>query len=63
MYSTRFFRIAERVLLDKTLGGRPTLGPYESFPDVLIRGGRRKDVAAKSRPSLTYKLRSTDAGT
>ena len=37
----------------RTLSGRPSLGPYESFPDVLIRRGRRKDVAETSRPNLT----------
>ena len=31
--------------------GRPTLGLYESFPDVLIRRGRRKDVDKTCRPS------------
>ena len=30
---------------DVTSRGRPALGPYESFPDVLIRRGRGKDVA------------------
>ena len=48
--------------LGKTLSGRPTLGPYESFPDVLIRRGRREDVASTSRPSRTYELRSQGAG-
>ena len=37
----------------RTLSGRPTVGPYESFQDVLIRRGRRKDVAATSRPNRT----------
>ena len=27
----------------RTLSGRPILVPYESFPDVLVRRGRRKD--------------------
>ena len=47
----------------RTLSGRPTLGPHECFLDVHIRRGRRKDVALTSRPNLTYKLRSKDAGT
>ena len=45
------------------MSGRPTLGPYESYPDVFIRRGRREDDASTSRPKLTCELRSTDAGT
>ena len=44
----------------RTLRERPTLGLNESFSDVLIRCGRRKDVASTNR---TYELRSTDART
>ena len=40
-----------------------TLGPYESFPNDLIRRVRRKDIASTSRPSRTYEIRSTGAGT
>ena len=47
----------------RTLSGRPILGPYESFPDVHICRGRRKDVASMSRPSRTRELRFTDTGT
>ena len=40
----------------RTLSGRSTLGPYESFPDVLIRRGRRKDinVASESDVPITF---------
>ena len=37
------------------MSGRPTAVPYESFPDVIIRRGRRKDVALTSRPSQSYR--------
>ena len=47
----------------RTLSGRPTLGLYESFQEVLIRRGRRQYVASTLRANETYELRSTDAGT
>ena len=47
----------------RMLRGHPTLGAYESFPDVLIRRGRRKDVAPTSCRAWTIELRSPDAGT
>ena len=47
----------------RTSRGRSNLGPYVSFPDVLIRRGRRKVVASTSRQNRTYEWRSTDAGT
>ena len=31
-----------------------SFGPLRKFPDVLIRRGRRKDVASTSRPNRTY---------
>ena len=39
---------------------RPSMGPYESFPDVLIRRKRTKEVALTSHSIRTYKVRSTD---
>ena len=38
----------------RTSRGRLKLGPYVSFTNVLIRRGRRKDVASTSRPNRTY---------
>ena len=38
----------------RTLSGRSTLGSHESLQGVLIRRGRRKDVAQTSRPNRTY---------
>ena len=42
----------------RTLSGRPILGPYLSFADVLIRRGRRKrryiDVASESDVRITF---------
>ena len=47
-----------------TLSGCPTLGPFESFPCVLIRRRRRKNVAPTSRSSRTYEyVFFSDAGT
>ena len=60
LYRATSFHSARR---PRTLSGRPTLGLYESFPDVFIRRGRRKDVASTLRPNRTYDLRSTDART
>ena len=37
----------------RTSRRRPNLGQYVSFPDVLIRRGRRKDEEKTSRPNRT----------
>ena len=37
----------------RTSREQPHFGPYVSFPDVLIRRGRRKDVASTSRIGRT----------
>ena len=47
----------------RTSRGQPKLGPYVSFPAVLIRRGRRKDVASTSHPNRTFDWCSTDAET
>ena len=39
----------------RTMSGRPSLGPYASCPDVLIRRGRSKDVVSTSRPSFALR--------
>ena len=42
----------------RTLSGRPTLGPYDFFPDVLIRRGRTKgrciDVTSDSDVRIAF---------
>ena len=38
----------------RTSRGRPHLGPYVSFPDVLIRRGRRKNIVSTFRQNRTY---------